>query len=72
METHNIHDEKINFHSGTSDARDWMKHGLSRDGLKSIMEKARGGSHEFRDVNGEKFEIKHDTESDTFSVHKKH
>ena len=73
MDTHHIHDEEIGFHSGTSEAAKWLRGGLSRDGVKDYLDKAKTeGSLNFKDPDGNKFKLVHNKEDGTFSVHTRH
>lgn len=73
MDIHNIHNEKIGFHSGASDAAHWLRDGLSEKGMKSYLDKARErGSYHFKDAEGRKFKIEHDLENGSFSIHSRH
>ncbi|OGI66263.1 hypothetical protein A3A95_01990 [Candidatus Nomurabacteria bacterium RIFCSPLOWO2_01_FULL_39_18] len=63
MDTHHIHDQKIDIHSGAAGVQHWLEHGLTKDGLRQLQERAeRGEKVHFADGEGRKFVMEHNPE----------
>ncbi|MFA5791806.1 MAG: hypothetical protein WC884_02095 [Candidatus Paceibacterota bacterium] len=64
MDTHYAHDQKFGVHGGVGeDSKHWLGHGLTRDGLKKLQDRAqRGEEVHFIDGEGNKLKMLHDEE----------
>jgi len=72
MDIHHIHNEKIGIHGGAKGVEHWLEHGLTRDGLKKLQDRAEKGEEvHFSDGDGRKFKMQHDEENG-FSIDVKH
>jgi len=71
MDTHHIHGEKIGIHGEASDARHWLEHGMTKDGLESLAKQAQssGEAHFFND-EGKRFKLV--PGKDGLEVHRSH
>ena len=74
MDTHNIHDEKVGFHSNTEEARSFLEHGVHGEAFRDYLKTAQAeGKAHFTVPGGQKFTIEHEVGEDgksNFSVRK--
>lgn len=72
MDIHHIHDGPIGIHGGAKGVEHWLAHGLTRDGLRELQQRAEKGEEvHFTNGEGEKFKMQHDKEKG-FSVDVSH